>query len=231
MLTLEQSKIKKKWEKANLKISRELRDIIHGYVMSDGYLTISGSLQVDQSKQQENFVKWLYNKLEPIRTDSPIMTVIREDSRSVGVALKKTYSLRFYTKTLLKGFRNMWYQPYVDEKGITKYRKRLPKSISCILNSLVLTLWFAGDGTKIIGQKGAKIEVTAFTPEERRTLQKLMKQKFNISVNVVRSGLSKSGTQQWAISINASEYQKFRDLITQIDLIPRFFPDKLHRQS
>jgi len=37
--------------KNNILISREIRDIIHGYVMSDGYLR-NGSLTVEQSTNQ-----------------------------------------------------------------------------------------------------------------------------------------------------------------------------------
>lgn len=225
MATLKQLQIKEKWKKANVKISRELRDIIHGYVMSDGYITSSGSLQVDQSQAQVNFVNWLYEKLSPIRTNHPITSLQRTRNNQTSS------SQRFYTKTLLQGFRNMWYKSYVNEEGKVKYQKRLPKSINCFFNATVITLWFAGDGTKTIGHKGAKIEVTAFTPDERRILQNLFLKKFNISANIIRSGKSKSGKEQWAISINSSDYDKFRDLITQMDLIPTLFPYKLHKKA
>lgn len=57
-----QLKIKKKWTQSNIKISRTLRDIIHGYIMSDGYINRDGALQVDQSKKQEKFVEWIMTK-------------------------------------------------------------------------------------------------------------------------------------------------------------------------
>jgi hypothetical protein len=210
-----------------VKISKEIRDIIHGYIMSDGYITETGSLQVDQSEKQEKFVMWLYDKLELIRKNTPISDISRTDKRSG----KKTYSKRFYTKTLLKGFRFMWYKPIIDKEGNTRYIKRLPKSIACFFNSICVSLWFAGDGTKKTDSRGANIEVTAFTPAERQTLKELFKQKFNISVNIIRAGVTKSGTEQWNLAINASEYDKFRILITQIDLIPNLFPYKLHKQK
>lgn len=224
MLNSEQLKICKKWNKAGVKISKELRDIIHGYIMSDGYLTPSGCLQVEQSKKQKQFVKWLYFKFKSLRTNSPIKNVSRKDSRTNKI----TYSQRFYTRTLLKGFRNMWYKPDENSKGVKKYKKCLPKNIKCFFNSTFVTLWFAGDGTKMIGQQGAKIEVTAFTSDERLILQTLFKQKFDISVNIVKAGRSKKGTEQWNIAINASEYNKFRQLITQMPLIPTLFPNKLY---
>lgn len=227
ILSKEQVKIRQKWVKANVKISKELRDIIHGYILSNGYVTATGSLQVDQSEKQEKFVMWLFSKLEPIRTNTPISDVIRTDKRSG----KKTYSKRFYTKTLLKGFRFMWYKPTIDKDGNTKYIKRLPKSIACFFNSICVSLWFAGDGTKRKDCRGATIEVTAFTTEERHTLKQLFKQKFDISVTIIRAGVTKSGTEQWNLAINASEYDKFRNLITQMDLIPKLFSYKLHKQK
>jgi hypothetical protein len=221
-----QKKIVQKWKKANVKITRELRDIIHGYIMSDGFVKPGGSLQVDQGKDQENFVNWLFEKFEPIRTDHPITTITRQYKNR-----KPTYSCRFFTKSLLQGFRYMWYKPYTTQEGTTKYRKCLPNSINCVLNSTVITLWFAGDGTKTIGSKGAKIDVTAFTASERLRLKELFLQKFGISVNIIRSGVSSKGNEQWVLAINANDYDKFRDLITQIDLIPKYFSYKLHKKS
>lgn len=227
ILSQEQLKIREKWAKANVKISKELRDIIHGYIFSDGYVTETGSLQVDQSKEQEKFLLWLYNKLEPIRTNSPISDVTRTDKRSG----KHTYSKRFYTNTLLKGFRFMWYKPILDKEGQVKYRKCLPKSIACFFNSVCISLWFAGDGTKRTDCRGANIEVTAFSTEERQTLKKLFKHKFDISVTIIRAGVTKSGTEQWNLAINAIEYDKLRYLLTQMDLIPTLFTYKLHKQK
>jgi hypothetical protein len=222
MKNYNQLRIKKKWQ--NVKISKELRNIIHGYIMSDGHVSEEGNLVVDQSAQQRKFVEWLYDKLEPLRTNTPIRSNIRIDKRTNT----KTYSNSFGTRSLLKGFRAIWYKPYTDQNGNTKYKKCLPKSLPCFFDSTFITLWFAGDGTKMLNQRGAKFEVTALSPEERKQLQVLFKNKFNISIKINRAGKSKKGTEQWTLSINSDEYDKFRELITQMDLIPTLFPYKLH---
>jgi hypothetical protein len=214
----------------NVKISAKLRDILHGYIMSDGYVNRDGLLIVCQGKRQANFVEWLYHELEPIRTNSPISTVSRTRNSKTRGSIT-TYSRRFSSRAVLKGFRHMWYKPYTDEHGVVKVRKSLPKSLPCFFNSTFLTLWFAGDGTKTIGHKGAKFEVTNFLPEERQTLKKLFHQKFGISVNIIRSGVSSSGKTQWAIVVSAKDYPKFRSLITEMDLIPKYFPHKLHKKT
>ena len=199
-----------------IRISRELRDIIHGYIMSDGQVTPSGSVRIDQSIKQHLFVEWLYEKLQILRTNTPIRNRIYINKRSG----KKSYSMQFQTRSICKGFRNIWYKPLAKQKS-------LPSSIGCFFSIPFVTLWFAGDGTKMIGQRGAKFEVTCFTPEERLKLKQLFKTKFNINAKILRAGKSKTGSYQWTLSICALEYDKFRTLITQMDLIPRIFPYKL----
>ena len=210
-------------KKQNVKISKELRDIIHGYLASDGYLKPAGALTVDQSKAQEKFAEWLYEKLKPLRTDTPISQVTRIHPKTG----KNTYSCRFNTQTLLKGFRAMWYPPYIDKNGTITLKKQLPKSLDCFFNATFLTLWFAGDGTKLGDSRGAKIEATAFTEAERLRLKVLFKKKFDIDVSINRAGKTEKGKIQWTINILSADYDKFRALITQMDLIPNLFPNKL----
>lgn len=218
-----QIKIRNKWRKNQIKISQQLRDIIHGYIMSDGYVNQRGCLTVDQGVHQENFVEWLSKVFGEIRTDHEIQIVCRQRKGK-----NPTYSKRFNTKSLLKGFHKMWYTPYTDINGKAGFKKRLPKSLNCFFNSTFLTLWFAGDGTKIIGSQGVKIEVTNYTPKERLRLKALFKQKFQIEAKINKAGRSKTGTEQWTININAEDYPKFRSLILKMDLIQNIFPHKLH---
>lgn len=218
----------KKGENSTLKISRNLRDIIHGYVMSDGYINKGGSLTVDHGPAQRKFVEWLYNELESLRTSTPIREVKRTHSKTKRVSR----SYRFATRAVLKGFCHMWYEPVVNEKtGKVQYRKRLPKSIDCFFNETFITLWFAGDGTKILDALGAKYEVTSCTVEERLKLQSLFQKKFEIKTNIISSGHSKKKTEQKALKIPAAEYGKFRECITKMDLIPNLFPYKLHKKT
>lgn len=214
-------------KKTNVRISKELRDIIHGYLMSDGYITNTNCLQVDQSIDQEKFVRWMYEKLKPLCTDNGPTKLTRSDKRTN----KTTHSIRFYTKALLCGFNSMWYKVETDANGKKVRRKCLPKSIANFFNSTFVTLWFAGDGSKETDYRAAKIEVTAFTQEERLLLQKLFKSKFGINTRINKAGVSKAGTQQWVLQIPADQYDSFRALITEMDLIPTLFPHKLHKKQ
>lgn len=227
MRNSKQIKIQQKMKKNDVRITRELRDIIHGYIMSDGYVNKFGSLQVDQGSDQEKFVKWMYEKLKPLCTDNGPQLVIRTDKRKNN----QTQSYRFNTKRLLCGFGSMWYRSETDSNGKPVRRKTLPKSINCFFNSTFVTLWFAGDGTNEKDCRAAKIEVTAFSPKERVQLQKLFYDKFEIKTDINKAGRSKTGTDQWVLRIPADEYDKFRDVITKIDLIPTLFPYKLHKKQ
>ena len=40
--------------------------IVFGYMLGDGYFYKDGRLQVDQASSQEEFVNWLYDKLESL---------------------------------------------------------------------------------------------------------------------------------------------------------------------
>jgi LAGLIDADG DNA endonuclease family len=222
-----QLKIKEKMNKNNVRITRELRDIIHGYLMSDGYMKKTNQLQVEQSLDQEKFVQWMYEKLRHLCTDHKPTNVSKLDKRTGN----ETKAVRFYTRALLCGFNSMWYKEVTDSNGKTLRIKTLPKSIACFFNSTFVTLWFAGDGTKETNYRAAKIEVTAFTPEDRSLLQSLFMSKFGIITKINKAGVSKTGTQQWVLQIPADEYDKFRKLITEIDLIPTLFPHKLHKQQ
>lgn len=224
-LTPEQQKRNQKMKKHGVKISRELRDIIHGYIISDGYIKKEGNLTVEQGIEQEKFVIWLYEKLKHLCTDNAPTNVLNP---SGGRLIR---SVRFNTRNLLYGFEAMWYKNIKDENGNVKRRKTLPERIEGFFTPTFITLWFAGDGTKETSYKAAKIEVTAFTQKERERLQQAFKNKFDINTKINKAGVSKSGTQQWVLQIPASEYDKFRDIITKMDLIPTLFPHKLHKKS
>lgn len=179
---------KKQTKKFNIRISRKLRDILHGYIMSNNWIN-------QNTKQKHLFVKWLYEKFK--------------------IPLKNT-------RDICESFRSIWYKP---TKSIPIKRKRLPSTIACFFTIPFVTLWFAGNGTKITGQRSIKFEVTSWTPEERLLLKQLFKTQFNINGKILRAGISK-----WVLVIGGREYSKFRTIITQMDLIPRFFPQKLYKK-
>lgn len=212
-------------------ISKELNDIINGYIMGDGYLNKYGALTVDQGDKQLKFVEWLYNQLKPLCTEKCAIKEVRRERRG-----KITKSYRFNTRAVLKDYYQTWYSssPYLSAFSLRindVIQKRLPTNIDVMFTPLFITVWFACDGTKIVGSRGAKFEVTLFSVAEREILKTLFKSKYDISANIIRSGISSAGNPQWALVINSKEYDKFRELITQFDLIQNLFPHKLHKKA
>jgi hypothetical protein len=221
-----QLKLKNKWKKSGIQISKQLRDVIHGYIMSDGYVGKNNVLYVHHSLNQKKFVLWLYSMLEPIRTSAPISKYRRIHSKTKASHV----SLRFFTRSVLRGFRNMWYTQIVQTDGSKVYKKTLPKSFACFFNATFIAVWFAGDGTKTLGYRGAKFEVTAFSVGERLILKKLFLIQHGLKTNIIKSGMSQNKIQQWCLTISASQYDIFRTLISKTDLIPKLFPHKLHKK-
>jgi len=72
----------------------------------------------------------------------------------------------------------------------------LPDSIESFFGPIFITVWYAGDGTKIRSHEGAKFEVTSFTAGERIRLKELFKLKYNIEPSINRAGQSKKGHVQ-----------------------------------
>lgn len=224
-----------RWRRKNVKITREMRDIINGYIISEGYVRDTGVLTIDQSIAQEKFVEWMFQYLSPLRAqstaDKAITTLTRVDRRTGNI----TRSKRFNTRAVCKGFHNMWYKSEIrtNNQGILAktYTKKLPNNMSGFFTPTFLAVWFAGDGTKIIGSVGAKYEVTAFSPSDRLKLKDLFWTKYQIDAKINRAGVSASGTEQWTLNINADDYPKFRSLITEIPLIETLFPHKLHPKT
>jgi hypothetical protein len=213
---------KKKYK--NVYINSEKRDIIHGYIMSDGFVNSEGALTIKQGAKQEKYVHWLKEKLNCLTTPTSQIKPVFEPRTTP----KKLRSFRFNTRRLLRGFHKMWYKEYPFTDGTVRYKKVLPRNMKGFFSPVFIAVWYAGDGTKIVGSKGAKFEVTCFTPDERKRLKDIFKTKYNIDAVVNRAGQSSRGEDQWTLNINAKDYPKFHALITKIDLIPTLFPYKLH---
>ena len=168
----------------------------------------------------------MFEKLKHLCTPNCVISpTYKKGSDKTDAAEIKSY--RFTTRAVLKDYRKRWYLENQFEPT-SNGKKSLPVNIDQIFTPVFVALWYACDGTKIIGSKGAKFEVTAFSPKERETLKNLFKEKFQIETKIIQQGSSKTGTPQWALSINAGEYDKFHGLIANHELIAKFFTYKLH---
>lgn len=219
-------------------LTGRMKEVVYGYVLSDGHIDSNGTLTVEQCVEQLKFVEWMGNEVLPLRAPTSVISkvygkknvkdpttgIVVKDPET-GKALQESYhkSYRFFTKRILRTYRQIWYP---------KGTKIVPSELALCFTPLLISVWYAGDGTKIIESEGAKFEVTCFTVEDRLLLVRLFKQKHGIVAQINLNGFSKTGNQQYALVIREPEsYNKLRDLLTQDPLIPTLFPYKLWKKN
>lgn len=182
------------------------KSIVIGLILGDGYLYKNGRLQVEQSYKHKEYVIWLYNQLHTLASGK-ISKVTRTHSKTK----KQSTSYRFYTKKLFKDLESIFYTTKVD----LKRKKIIPKNLKQLLNSTVLSIWFMDDGGKSQSTvKGAYINATSFSHEERLQIQKAFYDVFKIKINIHKAG----GNKQYNFYVPANLYFTFYEIVSPIVL-------------
>ncbi len=108
------------------------RSIIVGSLLGDAYLYPNGTLQIEHSVSQADYVRWKYERLADIVGRPPVV-VERLDVRTNRIYR----STRFYTKAVLKAYRDLFYRDR---------RKIVPTNVGELLDPLAVSVWFMDDG-------------------------------------------------------------------------------------
>ena len=149
---------------------------------------------------------WLHNQLANL-TPGKISQVRRVHSRTK----RESFSCRFYTKILFTDLESIFYIT-VDEKR----KKVVPKNLEQLLNPIVLAVWFMDDGGKSQSTpKGAHINATSFSHEERVQIQGAFLRVFKFKINVHRAG----GKNQYNFYIPADSYWPFYEIVSPLILL------------
>jgi hypothetical protein len=169
--------------------------VVVGSLLGDGYLTRNGSLQVEHCLDQAAYTFWLYQMLQPIAGRSPTL-VERYDRRT-----DKTYrSVRFYTKTVLKSFRGLFY---------CGRQKVVPSGLKELLDPLALAVWFMDDGGRgARTPKGLVINTSGFAAEEQGVLRSLLAEKFGVRTSIHRVG------KGFQLYVRAESFSRFAELVS-----------------
>ena len=186
------------------------KSIVVGLLFGDGYLYKNGRLQVEQSKNNQDYVIWLHKQLENLASGK-ISHVTRVHSKSK----KKSYSCRFYTKSVWADLESIFYtRGAVDRKR----KKIVPRNLEQLLNPTVLAIWFMDDGGKSQSTvKGAYINATSFSQQEQLEIQKAFLHVFGLKINIHRAG----GNNQYNFYIPADSYWRFYKIVFPImKLVP-----------
>ena len=116
-------------------INKECQDVVLGTILGDVYLYPRGVLQVEHASKDHQYVLWKHKKMSEI-VSGPLSRVTRLDKRNS----KKTFSSRFYTKSVLSEYRALFYP---------NKKKIVPDNIDQLFNSpLAFPTLFMYDGGK-----------------------------------------------------------------------------------
>jgi hypothetical protein len=151
------------------------RDILVGLMLGDGNLEFNGyrgsRLQVKQSEEKQEYVFWLYNQFADFVRTPP------QQRKDTG---QWYFGTRFFEN--LEDLRKLFYE---------NRKKRLPGNIVQLFQSpLTLAVWFMDDGRldyRAKSHHAYHIATDSFTESEVKQLQRILKERFNITANVYMS--------------------------------------------
>ena len=173
----------------------DARSVVVGSLLGDAHLTSNGSLQIEHSLAQAVYVGWKYEMLRTVAGKPPVI-VERYDKRTA-----KTYrSVRFYSRTLLGGFRDVFYR---DRKKV------VPEGIGALLDPLAVAVWFMDDGGRGGNTlRGVVFNTSGFAADEQILLRSALKERFGIEANIHFVG---AGFQLY---VTARSYSMFYELVS-----------------
>ncbi len=156
-------------------LSQEARSVIVGFLLGDAYLYPNGTLQIEHSLGQASYVWWKYQKLVDIVGKIPVM-IERHDPRTDRVYR----SARFYTKAVLREFRDAFYRDR---------RKIVPSNIGDLLDPIALSVWFMDDGGRgARTPRGLVFNTSCYSKREQIALQSALGERFGVEVSIHKVG-------------------------------------------
>ena len=177
-------------------MNKECQDVVLGTILGDGYLSPRGVLQVEHSSKDHQYVLWKHERMSEIGS-GPISKVTRLDKRNS----KKTFSSRFYTKSVLSEYRALFYP---------NNKKIVPNNIDQLLNSpLAFPTLFMDDGGKGGNtSKGMVFNFSGYLFSDQEKLRKCLYLNFNLDTRFHKT------VRYQQLYIPTSENQTFLDIIS-----------------
>ena len=178
-----------------LNLTPEARSVVVGSLLGDAYLYPNGTLQIEHSLGQASYVRWKYEKLVGIAGKGPV-TVQRYDPRTDRVYR----SVRFYTKALLKQFRDVFYRDR---------RKFIPTQVGDLLDPMALSVWFMDDGGRgARTPKGLVFNTSCYSQAEQVALQSVFAERFGVEVSIHKVG------RGFQVYVRSRSFQRFVSIVS-----------------
>ena len=173
----------------------DARSVVVGSLLGDAHLTPNGSLQIEHGIAQAGYVSWKYEMLSAV-AGRPPRSVERYDKRTA-----KTYrSVRFYSKSVLRSYRDDFYRGR---------KKVVPGGIGALVDPLAVAVWFMDDGGRGGNTlRGVVFNTSGFAADEQILLRSALKERFGIEANIHLVG---AGFQLY---ITARSYSMFYELVS-----------------
>ncbi len=178
--------------------------LVVGAVLGDGHINRHGTITIDHAEAQRSYVEWKhqgFRDLNVLAPGSKISQVVRLDKRT-GT---RTHSCRFFTRSLYKRERQLFYP---------EGKKRVPPKLADMLDPLGLAVWFMDDGGRGGNTKyGLVIDVSSFTREEQSLLQDVLLAKFHLQTSLQSHGSSLTGRPTTKIYIKRASGLDFYAIV------------------
>lgn len=149
--------------------------IIIGCILGDGYLNKYGTLTLEHSIEQSDYIFWKYAIFKEFNflteTSEPkLVTRIHPKTK------KETKSLRFNTKSLFKQERSLFYH-----NGI----KVIPSNFETICTPESLAFWFMDDGGRGGNTPlGLVLDLSAYSLENAQMVSSCLNYKYGINTSI-----------------------------------------------
>lgn len=182
--------------KKTLKLTEVQRSILIGTLLGDGHLETQDKgktyrLKIEHQAQQRDYTEWLYSQFKEW-TRSGIYKKLKAGKEYVGFNTYSHGAFRFYAQ-----------QFYVERK------KKIPKIISKLLDSVSLAIWFMDDGSwKSNKHNTFIIHTLGFAKNDLELVRQVLQKKFKIETK-----LHKQKEKYWRLYINSKSAKDFESII------------------
>lgn len=185
--------------KKTLELTDLQRSILVGTLLGDGHLETQDKgktyrLKIEHQARQRDYVEWLHSQFKGW-TRSGIYKKLKAEKGYVGFNTYSHGAFRFYAQ-----------QFYVERK------KKIPKIISKLLDSVSLAIWFMDDGSwKSNKHNTFIIHTLGFAKNDLELVQQVLQKKFKIETK-----LHRQKEKYWRLYINSKSAKDFENIIKPI---------------
>lgn len=189
--------ILKKGAALDYKLTKRQISILSGLLLGDGHLNKKGCFVCNRSIKDKRYNNYIKNVLSELFSQNISNDKYQESIINNRKIRSTCYKIESLTTKELKEFRDKWY----DEYGT----KIIPQDLE--LTNESLAYWYLDDGSIHIGYTNNSIILCTnnFTKNEVLFLSQLLKNKFNLSFNIYKTGKHQNPDRGYILKTSTKE--------------------------